>query len=217
MKDDSRLNVSLIVPAYNEALRVESVIVEALKYVQEVIVVDDGSGDKTAEIATQSGAIVISLPQNRGYVNAIKTGFSASQKPIVVTMDGDGEFDPSCIVRLVEPIASGRAEMVQGRRLVVPRLSEGLINFVANVVAPIGDSGTGFRAIDTRLAQKLKLKGRCICGVLALEVAFLGGRIEEVDIELRGTNKVRNWMPLHLLQLIYIFPWFFKKSKKQYK
>lgn len=88
-------NLTIIIPAYNEEKSIGSVLKNICEsssdFVAEVIVVDDGSSDKTAQIAEQSGVRVIRHVRNRGYGSALKTGVRAAQTAFVLTMDSDGQ------------------------------------------------------------------------------------------------------------------------------
>jgi glycosyltransferase involved in cell wall biosynthesis len=107
---------SAIIPAYNEERRVGKVANECLKYVEEVIVVDDGSSDRTTEEAKKAGAKVIKNEETKGYLGAIRTGFRKAYFDIIVTLDADGEHSPTDIPRLLEPIVNGRADLLIGKR-----------------------------------------------------------------------------------------------------
>ena len=203
--------MAAIIPAYNEETRISDVITGVLKFVDEVIVVNDGSQDQTAHIAREAGARVISFSENRGYIAALKAGFAEATAEVVVTLDADGEFSPTYIPLLVAPVLAGEVEMVQGHRNVVPRLSEKILTWIAGLKGKVGDSGTGLRAIQTELAKSLKVDGACICGVLALEVLHRGGRITEVPINLKSVDKPRKIAWFHLRQLIYLLPWLLAK------
>lgn len=198
---ETRCTVTAVIPAYNEDPRVGSTVREVLDYVDEVIVVDDGSEDDTAERAEAAGARVLRQPENRGYVAALVRGFGATRTEVVVTLDADGEMPAERIPDLVAPIRDGVAAMVQGHRPRAPRPSESFLTRVARLAGQVGDSGTGFRSIRTDLAQSVELDGHCLCGVLALEVLFRGERILDVPIELRTINKKRKVAWLHMLQL----------------
>lgn len=206
-----RKRVAAVIPAFNEESRIGGVVSEASRYVDEVIVVDDGSSDGTVGAAVRAGAEVVSLPENRGYIAAIKTGFRKATADVVVTLDADGEFSPAYIPALVRPVLSGEAEMVQGHRDFVPRPSERFLTWLAGLKHEVGDSGTGLRAIDTRLARTLEIKGACICGVLSLEVAKGGGRILDVPIKLKATGKPRKVAWFHLRQFFLLVPWLWSK------
>jgi glycosyltransferase involved in cell wall biosynthesis len=206
-------SLTAIVPAYNEAERIRATIMEIKTYVDEVLVIDDGSEDETAQEAEMAGARVVRQPHNQGYIQAIKRGFAEARGEVVVTIDADGEIPAERIPDLAAPILEGRADMVQGRRAQPPRPSERAITWLAQRVGPVGDSGTGFRALRTELAKQLELRGACICGIFSLEVLSKGGRIDEIPIELKKVGKRRRIAWYHLTQPGYIFPWIFQRSK----
>ncbi len=107
------------IPAYNEEKYIAKVIVETKKYVDKIIVCDDGSRDLTAEIARELGAIVVKHQENKGYGAALRTLFKKALElnpDIIVTLDADGQHNPKEIPRLVEPILKGEADIVIGSR-----------------------------------------------------------------------------------------------------
>lgn len=199
--------VSAIIPAFNEESRIHNVVRETIERVDEVIVVNDGSRDETATVAMKAGAKVVSLAENQGYIAAIKAGFQAATGDVVITLDADGELSPNYIPLLVAPVLAGEAEMVQGHRNIVPRPSEKFLTWLAGLKGPVGDSGTGLRAIKADIAKSLNIEGACICGVLALEVLKHGGRIVDVPIELKSINKPRKIAWFHLRQFFYVLSW----------
>jgi glycosyltransferase involved in cell wall biosynthesis len=112
-----------IVPAFNEAQVVGRVIDELYEQDAEldVVVVDDGSVDATAEVARQHGAIVLRLPFNLGIGGAVQTGFRYAFEQgydIAVRVDGDGQHDPSQLGRVVAPVLAGEADIAIGSRFV---------------------------------------------------------------------------------------------------
>ena len=203
--------ITAVIPAYNEAARIAGTLIKARPYVDEIIVVDDASTDDTADIAKRSGATVLSQEINKGYIDAIKTGFREASGDIVLTLDADGEFSADDIPSLVQPIIDGDAEMVQGHRDTIPRPSERFLTWISQKKGDVGDSGTGLRAIQTALAKQLEIKGICICGVLSLEVISKGGRITEVPITLQKVDKPRKIAWFHLGQFLLLLPWLFRK------
>lgn len=198
--------ISAIIPARNEAERIAQTIEAVRPFVDEIIVVDDGSNDQTAAVAKAAGALVV-RQANNGYLAAIKRGFAEANGDILVTIDADGEFPASVIPELVAPIVAGQADIVQGHRNVIPRSSERFLTWLANRKAPVGDSGTGLRAFRADVARRLRLRAACTCGVLGLEVAALGARLAEVPVTLQKVDKPRRIAWFHVRQFFYLLPW----------
>jgi len=209
------MSITAVLPAYNEAGRVGKTVAALHGMVDEILVIDDASRDATAAEARAAGARVITQPANQGYIAAIKRGFAEAQGEIVVVVDADGEFPVTAIPDLVAPILAGEADMVQGHRDIVPRPSERVLTWLAGLRGPVGDSGTGFRALRTDLARRLELRGLCICGIFALEVLSLGGVIAEIPIQLQTIEKPRRIAWYHLRQLFVLFPWLLRRYPRQ--
>jgi glycosyltransferase involved in cell wall biosynthesis len=110
------MTVSVIIPAYNEEKNVSSVVkaVKSLNYVDEIIVVNDGSLDATEKIAKEAGAAVISHTKNRGKGAAIETGFKNSKGDIVVFLDADlQKLVPKQVDKMIKPILNGEADVTK--------------------------------------------------------------------------------------------------------
>lgn len=182
----SRPVVTAVVPARNEASRIGAVVRELRRHVDEVVVVDDASDDGTGAAAAEAGARVVANAERLGYVGAIQRGFAAATGDVVITVDADGEMPLERIGELIAPIVAGTADMVQGHRSQVPRLSERVVTAIAALGGPVGDSGTGFRALRTELARQLEVRGSCICGSLALDALGRGARLTEIEIASRA-------------------------------
>ena len=111
------VRVSVVIPTYNEAQSIGRVLADIPKMVEEVLVVDSDSSDGTAEIARELGAKVLHEPR-RGYGRACLTGLAAVNAPdVVVFLDGDYSDRPAEMPLLLEPLRTGRADMVIGSRL----------------------------------------------------------------------------------------------------
>ncbi len=158
------IQVSVVIPAYNEEEAIGRVVREVLEQVgnlREVIVVDDGSTDRTAEMAEQAGAQVIRSPYNKGNGAAVKAGIRRATGEVVVMMDGDGQHKAEDIARLLEPMREGH-DMVVGARNFGSQagLHRGLANWLYNTLAgyvaghKIPDLTSGFRAIRRDVARK---------------------------------------------------------------
>ena len=108
-----------VIPAFKEEENIAKVVLLTKKYVDLVIVGDDGSDDMTAEIAKALGAIVIRNNKNMGKGYTLKRLFNEALKlgaDIIVTLDADGQHDPKYIPKLTEPIINGEADIVIGSR-----------------------------------------------------------------------------------------------------
>jgi glycosyltransferase involved in cell wall biosynthesis len=151
------------VPAFNEEATVANVVFQAKAHVSSVIVIDDGSSDRTSEIARLAGAVVVRHKSNEGYGGALKTCFAMARKlhaDAMVILDSDGQHDPEEIPIVLAPVTSGKADIVIGSRFIgkyqnsVPpsrRIGIMLLNFVTSLLGPnVLDSQSGFRAFSAR-------------------------------------------------------------------
>jgi glycosyltransferase involved in cell wall biosynthesis len=112
-----------VVPAFNEEEAIARVVGEIRAYDQElnVVVVDDGSSDRTAAVARAAGATVLRLPFNLGIGGAVQTGFRYAHEhgyDLAVRLDGDGQHDAAQLAALVEPVARGEVDICVGSRFV---------------------------------------------------------------------------------------------------
>lgn len=113
----------LVIPAFNERRSIGTVVdrVRATGLDLDVLVVNDGSRDETAELARAHGATVVSHPFNLGYGAALQTGYKYALQngyDFVVQMDADGQHDPAYVPKLLEPVRAGEADVVIGSRFV---------------------------------------------------------------------------------------------------
>lgn len=156
--DVKNLAFSVVIPAKNEALAIFNVVssIKALFTAVELIVVDDGSTDDTAEQAKLAGAKVISHPYSKGNGAAIKTGIRNVSCENVVFMDGDGQHDPKDIEKLISKLFQGY-DLVVGARQTGSQASigRGIANSFYNKLASymtgqkVEDLTSGFRAAKT--------------------------------------------------------------------
>jgi len=141
--------VIAVIPALNEEQTISKVIKGVKKYVDEIILVDDASTDKTAIIAQQEGAIVLSHKINQGYDKSIDDGFVLAAKrgaTIILTFDGDGQHNPEDIPNVIEPISTGKADVAVGKRPNYARIAENLFAFIAKIKANVDDPLCGLKA-----------------------------------------------------------------------
>ena len=161
-----------IVPAHNEEGAVGGVVAELKAFDPrlDVVVVDDGSVDRTAEVAARAGAFVVTLPFNLGIGAAVQTGFKfalAQGYELAVRLDGDGQHDPQELPKLLGPLDRGEADIVVGSRFApVPADADGNehrpalarrlgIVFFARLVSllthqRVTDTTSGFQALNAR-------------------------------------------------------------------
>jgi len=164
-------NVFIVIPAYNEATVIGSVITELRgSGYHNIIVVDDGSSDNTCQEARHSGVTALRHKINRGKGAAVKTGVAAANllgADVVVTMDGDGQHCPDDIATLIKPIQDDKIDVVLGTRLLdqtgMPRLKI-IANKVGNYITwlfygiKVSDSQSGFRAYSKYAISKIDTK-----------------------------------------------------------
>ena len=170
-KHDSASRIIAGMPMYNEEETIGTVVTMALRYVDEVICIDDGSSDSSARIAEACGATVIRHRSNQGYGAALKTLFqttSTRDTDVLVVLDSDGQHDTSDIPKLIQPILDGDADFTIGSRFVeggegnsMPayrRLGIKVITAASNLTSDLGikDTQSGFRAFSRTAIERLR-------------------------------------------------------------
>lgn len=163
------MKVVAVIPAYNESKTIAEVLSHTRRFVDGIIVVDDGSTDRTAEIARVHGALVVSHVINRGLGAAIGSGFEMAKRAgadVVITLDADGQHDPSEIRTLVSAIEKG-ADVVIGSRMLARKgmpYERQLANMLGNLVTlflfgvSVSDSQSGFRALSAYALSHIQIK-----------------------------------------------------------
>ena len=169
------MRVSFIIPAYNEERTIEEVLerVSSLGLDKQIVVVDDGSTDRTPEIlarwAERDGVLVVTQ-RNKGKGAAIRAAIPHLEGEIAVIQDADTEYDPLEVPKLVEPIERGAADVVFGSRLRggAPQrahlywhlVGNRFLSFVTNVLynTTISDMETGYKAFRTDVLRSLDLR-----------------------------------------------------------
>src|SRR5689334_17423171 len=107
--------ISVVIPCHNEEEGVRAVIEQMPPVVDEILVVDNASTDRTAEVARELGARVV-FEERKGYGRAYKTGFAKARGDIIVTMDGDGTYPPNSIPLLVQVLVTEKLDFMTARR-----------------------------------------------------------------------------------------------------
>jgi glycosyltransferase involved in cell wall biosynthesis len=161
--------IVVAIPCYNTAPFIADIVSRARQYADEVIVVDDGSSDGTAEAAKTAGATIVCHEKNRGYGGAIRSCFIAAKQNnagILVIIDGDAQHDPCEIPSVVKPALDGVADIIIGTRFSnihnnMPgyrRFGIKVINFIYNFDASTktSDAQSGFRAYTKKALDTIE-------------------------------------------------------------
>lgn len=209
--------VVAIIPAYNEERFIGSVVLKARKYVDAVIVVDDGSTDATGEIAEAAGAIVLRHAHNRGKGAALNTGFQRAREmspEIVVTLDADGQQRCEEIPALAQPVLAGQADMVVGSRFLAARsdlprwrvFGQRVLTLVTNLSSGfnLSDSQSGFRAFSRKTIENVTFRSHGFS--VESEMQFLARKhdlkVVEVPITCRYEDGPKRNPLLHGVQVL---------------
>lgn len=191
--------VAILLPAYNEEVAIASMILLSSRYADEVIVIDDGSTDRTAEVSELAGATVLRHSTNQGKGVALKTGFTyAKNFDIIVTIDADGQHNPSEIPSLIKPIEDGQADLVNGSRYIngkdtstpkYRRVGQTVLDTATNMASGVKltDSQSGFRAFSSVCFKYFNFdpEGFGIESDMLIEASNNNLRIMEVEITVR--------------------------------
>lgn len=189
------------IPAYNEEKTIARVVLLTRKYVDKIIVCDDGSTDLTADIAEGLGAIVIKHKKNKGYGAALKNLFQkarALDADILVTVDGDGQHDPEEIPNIIRPLEEGEADITIGSRFLGKQMNEvpayrrvgvKVITKMSNGQHEnkISDAQSGFRAYNRKAIQSLAIleNGMGVSAEILLRARDKGLRIKEMPATIK--------------------------------
>jgi len=208
--------VAVIIPAYNEedniGMVLKSMPDEVLGRSLTTLVIDDGSGDHTLEVARREGALAVGTLINRGGGAALRLGFDIARKygaEVVVTMDADGQHLPSEIRRVVAPLLDGQADIVIGSRMLGNREKDSAVRYIGIHVfnmmirilthARVTDCSSGFRAFRvSELSRLLLRQDQFHTSELIIDAAKKGLRIGEAPITIKRrlsgeSKKGKNW------------------------
>lgn len=195
-------------PAYNEEMSIADVIRGCQRYVDKVVVVDDGSIDATAQIALSLNAHVVRHPRNMGYGAALRSCFEEARimsADRMVIIDSDGQHDSEDIPKLLEPISRGydivigsrfitkKAEKMPLYRKAGMKVLDAITNFIGET--EVSDSQCGFRAYSRRAIEAMQISGNGMSAgsEILLQINENNLRIKEVAIccnyDLENTSK----------------------------
>lgn len=218
----------IIIPALNEEAAIGGVVASVRDKVDRVIVVDNGSTDRTAEVAVAAGADTIHVARP-GYGRACLAGVAAAeQADLLIFMDGDGADDPQDLARLIEPITSGRADLVIGSRALGPcergaltpvqRFGNGLATRLMRLFwgGRFTDLGP-FRAIRRSAYLSLNMQAPTYGWTVEMQVRALKQRLRcaEIPVAYRrriGTSKISGTVKGVILAGSYILAKIFMEA-----
>jgi glycosyltransferase involved in cell wall biosynthesis len=200
--------ISLVIPCHNEEAGVRQVISRCPAGIDEIVVVDNNSTDRTAEVARAYGARVV-RETRPGYGAAYKAGLRSATGDIIATLDGDGSYPPESIPRLVDELVGRQLDFVSACRfpLVNPR-AMGRLNRLGNVALTavmallfaksIRDSQSGMWVFRRSLLERVRpvSDGMAFSQEIKLETILAGARFAEVHIpygERVGEVKLARW------------------------
>ena len=190
------MSILVCIPAFNEGKVIDKVIKDCLKFSNEVVVCDDGSMDNTYEVADSAGADVIRHEKNIGKGESLRSLFKFarhSNHDIIVTIDGDGQFIPEEIPKLVKSIKENKSDLVIGYRFddttEIPnyrRFGNKMLDKMTNMVEEISvrDTQSGFRAYSRKVIDDIdfKMKGFGADAEILIDAAKKGYRLSEEKI-----------------------------------
>jgi len=202
----NKSKVIAAIPCFNEERCIGSVVIKAKSFVESVIVIDDGSTDATAEVATGAGAEVYKHDKNRGYGAAIRSAVEKGRQlgaDVLVILDGDGQHDPRDIPKLIKPILDGEADVVIGSRFLgkgkkppfYRRLGLHALTAATNLGSgqKVTDSQSGFRAYSAKSLKEMNLteSGMSISSEMQFAIRRSGLRVVEVSTDVSYMEKAK--------------------------
>ena len=226
----SRSNILVLIPAWNEASRIGPIL-EAFRDSQTVLVVDDGSSDDTAEVARGAGVEVVIHPQNMGKGVALSTGFAWALErgyDAVLTLDADGQHDPTEAQKFIEAYERGDGDLIIGRRdfhemPLYRAFGNGVGTWMLSKVlgVKIHDNQCGYRLYTRKLLEAVDLKrtGFEFEVEVVVEAVAAGLEIGWVDVlTIYGIDKKSYFHPFHdsvkFLDMVWVAHKRFQELKK---
>lgn len=191
------MKTACIIPAWNEAKHITTVLNKVKGLVDFIIVVDDASSDNTFALAQAGGALVIRHLINRGQGAALQTGTDYALQlgaDIIVHFDADDQFDAEEISDIVQPIITGEADVVFGSRFLdkkskLPKLKQYLILPLGRLInrffgVSTSDPQSGFRAYTKEVALSFRIENRGMahCSEILIKLSQGKWRLKEVPI-----------------------------------
>lgn len=207
-----------VMPAFNEEKAIGQVINHLKKYVDEIVVVDDASNDKTAMEAEKNTAFVLRHDTNQGYDKSIDDGFKLAAKKnasIILTFDADGQHVPENVPKIISPIKNGEADVVVGIRPYKQRISETIFSWYTKRKIGVSDPLCGVKAYSADAYNNVGYfdKINSIGTELMFNCHKQGYRIGEIDIHMnkrKGKSRFGSTIHANLRILSALFKIYMK-------
>ncbi len=187
-----------MIPSFNEEKTIKKVTLGAYKYCDMVIVVDDGSQDKTGDTALGAGALVVQHLVTLGVGAALSTGFKIALNKganIVVTIDGDGQHDPNDIPQFLGPLTIGKIDAVLGSRFLgnfenmpfYKRMGNKFLSFTTSTFSgkKITDSQCGFRAYSRKVLESILHESTDYSWASELSMRIMNSEFNYIEVPIR--------------------------------
>lgn len=222
-----KLKILLIIPSYNEEDNILNNYYRIMEYNKknvinyDVIIINDGSTDKTEEICKKNNIPYISLIHNLGIGGAVQTGYKYAYEngyDVAVQFDGDGQHDINYVKNIIEPIQNGTADMVIGSRFIdksssafktskARRIGIKVISFFIKLITrkKIYDTTSGFRAVNKKIIKKFASNYPVEYPepVSTTELLRLGYDVSEVPVSMNerenGVSSIRAWKNIYYM------------------
>lgn len=240
MNSDKNSKTLILIPAYNEGAGIAKVIAGVRRAVPDadVLIVNDGSRDDTEAAAASAGAVVVSHPFNMGYGVAIQSGYKYALRngyDFLAQIDADGQHDPDCIPKLLEPVLAGETDFAIGSRFLeagsyTPPLARRiamaffrkLVSFLTDM--DITDSTSGFQAFNRQVIRYFT-RDSFPCDYpdadMLITIHRAGFRIREIPVRMfvspSGKSMHSGWKPFYYMfkMLLSIFVTLLRKREQR--
>jgi dolichol-phosphate mannosyltransferase len=234
--------ISIVIPIYNEEKTIKNILLKIKKikdFKKEIILVDDGSNDKTKSIIENDCKGLyqkkVFLKKNFGKGYALRQGFKRVSGYIVIVQDADLEYNPNDYSKLIFPIINSKADVVYGSRVltgakrfrpksidtIVRMLANYFLTFLSNILNKqnLTDAHTCYKVFKSSILKKIKLKenGFNFCPEFTAKISSLGVRILEIPISYHGRThkqgkKIYFIDGLKAIYAIFKYNFFLKKK-----
>lgn len=226
------MKLLIVIPAYNEAENIKTVIDNLKKYPYDYVIINDGSKDDTLKICRENNYNVIDMPINVGLTDGVQTGMKYALKhgyDCVLQFDGDGQHDPKYIASML--VAMDQADIAVGSRFVTEKKPGSMRMLGSNIIQTAIKLTTGKTIKDP--TSGMRIFGKSVMKAMSETADYgpepdtlahlirSGARVKEVQVEMHERTAGESYLSfsrsivymLHMVFSILVVQWFRKKSK----